>query len=708
MKILRAHIENFRLLRDVTLEFALGTTRNVTVIRAANESGKTTLLTALQWGLFGDAALPDAGTSYRLSPIDTPSKPSAPVTVSVEVDYQVPTRAGHVQKYRVIRAASETPREDGTWDRARTTVNLFNLTGTGARPLSNPEAHIRPHLPEDLREVFFTDGDRALSFIEGSRADQVRRVEAAIQSLLGLVTVERAREHASQVGSNLNRRIRKDMGSRDELRSITEKLAGLQEQLPTLEKDINNVKAALARLEDLEQTADGRLAEALKRGNKDELNRNLEETRRRRIAAERDATQAARDHANLFKSELLAKHFLSQPFAKAKSLLRSLHNQRQIPSQTIPVLEARLDHASCICGESLDHDTGDGLKRREHISSLIEENRAADENREKLTALFYGSQDLLTPRSQRSWADDYDRVFQRRVRANKRVKDYGEEEANIDAQIARLPDVDVRQLRATRNRYRAQAKEQDAKLIRLTSRRETTKKDIEEAEAKRSKLLSRDEKGMQFAAELDVARDLEQLLERTLDTMRTRELERVSDRMNRLFLDMIGADATARAIIKRAAITQEFRIVVSGPYDQPLDPSQDLNGASRRALTIAFVLALAQVSEVEAPNVIDTPLGMMSGYVKQAVLQLASKHSAQLVLMLTHSEINECEEILDRRVGRIYTLTNPAHYPKILVNDPGTEDSRLLPCGCDHRNHCSVCERREAPDLAELEASLDE
>ena len=156
---------------------------------------------------------------------------------------------------------------------------------------------------------------------------------------------------------------------------------------------------------------------------------------------------------------------------------------------------------------------------------------------------------------------------------------------------------------------------------------------------------------MKIAAELEVATDLEQLLEKTLDTMRTRELEQVSDRMNVLFLDMIGADATERAVITRAAITPEFRIVVFGPYEHPLDPSHDLNGASRRALTLAFILALARVSEVEAPNVIDTPLGMMSGYVKQAVLQLASQHSAQLILMLTHSEIAECEDILDQRLG---------------------------------------------------------
>lgn len=701
MKLLRAHIENFRLLRDLTIEFATGTTRNVTVIRAANESGKTTLLTALQWGLFGDSALPDAGTSYRLSPLDIPGDGVVAVPVAVEIDYEVPTRAGNVNQYKIMRAAFETPRPNGTWDRGPSRVRLIKFTSTGTEPLDNPAAHIRPYLPDDLREVFFTDGDRALSFIEGSRADQVKRVEGAIQSLLGFETVERARNHAQQVGSALNSRVRRGLGNREEVQRTAEKLASMEEQVPRLEEEIRNAKDALDELEDREREADKTLTEALRQGNKDELVRRLEKTKLSREMAQREAAQATRDHANLFRSQLLGKHFLAGPFVKAKAHLQTLHNQHQIPNQTIPVLEDRLDHATCICGESLDETTPEGCRRREHIGGLIEESRSADENRETLTALYYSSQDLLRPPVDRTWRDDFNDVYRRRVNAIKRANDFGREEADIDAQIAKLPDVDIRQMRAARDRYREQGKEQHAKLLRSTANLQAMRQEMDRAESEREKLLSQDEKGMKLAAELQVAKDLEHVLAKTLDTMRTRELEQVGQRMNELFLDMIGADAAEKAIIRRAAITPDFRIVVSGPYDQPLDPSQDLNGASRRALTIAFILALAQVSEVKAPNVIDTPLGMMSGYVKQAVLQRAAQHSGQLILMLTHSEINECEEILDHRVGRMYTLTNPAHYPRILVNDPDVEDSGLLVCDCDHRSYCHVCERRESPQLTD-------
>ena len=61
MKLIQAKFSNFRILKDFELEFSTDPKKPLTVVRAANESGKTTLLYALQWGLFGDLALPNRG-----------------------------------------------------------------------------------------------------------------------------------------------------------------------------------------------------------------------------------------------------------------------------------------------------------------------------------------------------------------------------------------------------------------------------------------------------------------------------------------------------------------------------------------------------------------------------------------------------------------------------------------------------------------------
>ena len=57
MKLIRAEFRNFRLLKELVLDFPTSEDRKLVVIRAENESGKTTILNALQWGLYGDPAL---------------------------------------------------------------------------------------------------------------------------------------------------------------------------------------------------------------------------------------------------------------------------------------------------------------------------------------------------------------------------------------------------------------------------------------------------------------------------------------------------------------------------------------------------------------------------------------------------------------------------------------------------------------------------
>ena len=697
MKLLRARIENFRLLKEIEFEFATSADKNLTVIRAANESGKTTLLTALQWGLFGDDALPEGGSNFRLSPIDASANDRATVAISVEIDYEVLERAGGQRKYRLIRSLTETV-QGSEFSRGRPSVRLFHLSTNGARPVENPEAHIQPYLPKELREVFFTDGDRALNFIQGSSTDQMKRVEGAIRSLLGFSVIEDALKHVGTVNSNINKKVRKESGNKNELNSATQKLSDLQEEIPKLEEQFHQAKEARDNLEFHEKEADVKLSEALRKGNREDLEKQKKAATQARLTAEKDADQATSDHANLFKSELLGKQLLASPFQKARAILEDLRNQGKIPNQTVPVLEERLNQLVCICGEKLDGKTSDGKKRRKHVQRLIEDSRNADEIQEKITALFFSAQDLLNPVEGRGWTDEYSDVFGRRQRANKQRQEQGGIERETEAHISQLPDIDIQQLSVTRDRFREQAMNERNKEIRFKTQIEAKLRERALAEQEREKLLQQDEKGREFNSELQVAKDLQDVMKNALETMKTRELKQVGKRMNTLFLDMIGVDDDQRAIITRAEITPEFQIVVFGRHEVWLNPSRDLNGASRRALTIAFILALTKISEVEAPNVIDTPLGMTAGYVKTAILQLASQQSSQLILFLTHDEIKGCEDILDKYAGKIYTLTNPAHYPKILINDPCIQGTQVLLCKCNHHKHCEICERRTIID----------
>ena len=713
MKLLRAEFENFRLLRDLEIEFSSDSDRNLTVIRAANESGKTTILHGLQWALYGDAALPGKGEKFRLHPIDWDGSEGRRVPVSVAVEFELTThrrRSGEFRegrrRYRLVRSTFEEV--DGGGRRSPSTVKLFALSESGVSPFHAPESLLDDELPPELREVFFTDGDRALSFIEAEVALSTKRerVHRAIRSLLGLGVIESAIKHVRKSAAEVTKKA-KNVGKGSELNRIASDLEKVESNQEALETTLEDAKQQFGEFDERLEEIDRKISAALQKGDKEKLRLDLERSRSTLRKLDGQISAANKEHSELFRSRSIATDLLAPVFGRAFEKLEELHDQGKIPNTTIPVLQDRLSAEICICGETLEPGDPGGDKRRSHIQTLIDDNQRADEIQETITDLYYGAKPLQTAGGARSgaWLEEYKKVVGRRDDIQALREEAGRKHRALEKLLDSLPDTDIQGLRETRRQYKGQRDRFLTKRTTIETQLAGLKKDREKLEDARDRLLREQKKGVRILAELDVTRDVTTVLQKAYERITNEELRKVSEMMNSIFLEMIGADPEQGAIIRRAEISSDFDIKVYGPNDRTLDPDRDLNGASRRALTLAFILALTQVSEVEAPNVIDTPLGMTSGFVKRSILGTAVRKSAQLILFLTHDEISGCEDIIDQAAGMVFTLTNPAHYPKMLANDPAVEERKVLRCGCDHRRECSLCQR--LPDgRSELDTAL--
>lgn len=700
MKLLRAEFQNFRLLRDLELDFSCDPNRKLTVIRAANESGKTTVLHGLQWALYGDSALPDKGNGFRLHPIDWDVNDGrrVPITATVEFEVTSHRQAGKElretrRRYRLVRSAFEDV--DSAARRSASTVKLFALNDTGATPVNAPESLINDELPPELRDVFFTDGDRALSFIEADVALSTKRgrVQRAIRSLLGLGVIDDAIRHVNKAAAEVNRKAKR-IGADSELKEVASRLEIQERQREKLELDLEDAKQQFASFDEKVNVVDRKIESTLQKGDREKLATDLERAQKEIGRLNKQLSVANKEHSELFRSQSIATDLLAPMFTVAFGKLEELHDQGKIPSTTIPVLHDRLDAEVCICGETLKPGQPEGDTRRAHIQKLIKDNQRADEIREVITDLYYGAKPLQGEGSGTSsiWLEEFASVVERRDDIQELRDEAGRKLRALENQLDSLPDTDIQGLRATRNQYKSQRDNYLTRQSTIETQLASLKRDIEDLEAKRDRLLKEQKRGTRILAERDVIQDVMKVLRSAYERITNEELGKVSELMNNIFLEKIGADPEQGAIIRRAEISQEFDIIVYGPRDRTLNPDRDLNGASRRALTLAFILALTKVSQVEAPNVIDTPLGMTSGFVKRSILRTAVRESAQLILFLTQDEIAGCEEIIDKVGGKIFTLTNPALYPKILVNDPGVADRKVLRCECNHREDCRLCQ----------------
>ncbi|MYB19208.1 MAG: AAA family ATPase [Holophagales bacterium] len=702
MKLTRAHFENFRLLRDLTLDFGCDESHPLTVIRAANESGKTTVLHALQWALYGDAALPGRGQEFRLHPIDWDTDDGSRVTITATVDFELTTHRRIGGRYRETRRRYRLVRtavEDATrqFRRGPSSVKLFHLTEAGASPIEAPDSLIREELPPELREVFFTDGDRALSFIEADVTLSTKRdrVERAIRSLLGLGLIDDALRHVAKTKAEMNKKARGLDGS-GRLSVVASRLDLAAQEEDRLRERLEDAKEQFRNVEDLVASTDRKIAAALQKGDREKLSRERASVKDDMASLDKQLAAAAREHSQLLTRSSLAFDLVSPTLSTAMDSLDDLREEGKIPNTTVPVLEDRLETNLCICGEDLDAADPQGRRRRSHIESLIRESRRADAIQELITDLYYGAKQLFPKGTERlaSWRANYAQVARRRDDLEGLREKAGRQYRSLEDQIKLIPDTNLQGLRQSLAQYRGQRDRLLSTQATTETQLDGLRKERDSLERERDQLLRSKEKGARVLAGLDVAKDVETVLKGAYDRITDEELTKVSGLMNDIFLEMIGADPEQGAIIRRAEISKQFDIVVYGPQSRMLNPDRDLNGASRRALTLAFILALTRVSEVVAPNVIDTPLGMTSGFVKRSILRTAVRESTQLILFLTHDEIAGCEDILDETAGVVFTLTNPAHYPRMLINDPGVEERKVLRCECDHRTSCALCERR--------------
>ena len=693
MKLLRAHFENFRLLRDLEIDFSVDDDRKLTVFRAENESGKTTILNALQWGLYGSEILPRPQAEYRLHPIDWDAS-GAPAQVTVTVDFETTSEWRGLQdqkNYRIVRSVVETPRGD-TWTRGQETVRLYEIGPNGTTLVNPPQAQIEQELPIAVREVFFTDGDRALTFIEeeGSVSIKRKRVAGAIRSLLGLEVIQQALNHVKTSVTTVNREV-KGIADSAELDGIQSKIVEIGEQKEQLEADIDDANDEIANFDIAIINIKKSMDDALAKADQDKLSESIKQCEQRISQLDAALDQAKIDHSALFRGSEVACGLLGPVLRQGLERLEELRAQGEFPKTAIPVLEERLKAMVCICGESLAEHDVQGRRRRHHIEGLVEETRQSDGLQSILTEMYFGTESIVGGSD--SWVELYKQISDQRYDLRLNRESEGKDLQALKAQVREVPNINLHELLETLQQLETQREQAFGRKIGNETKLGALKESEIDLEGRSNTLLRRQRAGVTISATREVARDLESTLQNAFYRITSEERAKVSVLMNDIFLAMIGSDPEEGAVIRRVEISSDDDILAYGPNDRPLNPVVDINGASRRALTFAFILALTTVSEVEAPNVVDTPLGMMSGFVKQSALKIAIDYSSQIILFLTRDEIRGCEEILDAHAGKVITLTNSTHYPTMLANDPGVTSRSVLRCDCDHRGSCPLCIR---------------
>jgi DNA sulfur modification protein DndD len=637
MKLERIDLENFRqYFGRQKLTFAQTKERNVTVIHGINGAGKTSLFLAINWCLYGRnveniKVIDNVGELISKEAVNR-ANPGDEVQTSVTIAFQY-----NGDRYIVKRTFMGSKLLTGSL--ALNDLDQFTMMRQRpdgkAVPVNNPLGTMNAILPVNAREYFFFDGEKIDNFAKPEASAQVKD---AIYQVLRLEMLERSQRHLDNTATNYRKELKQVSGG--ELRQLIEEDENLRQQRDKamerrteMEEQIESAKRKIKDIDD--KLRDSQNAKTLQK-QRDRLEIDLEQRRR----------ELATTIENIRNGATASYHVLAQPaIQKALKILNEKREKGEIPSNIRQqFIQDLLEQMMCICGRPFSEHS------QEHQRLLALMDKAVPSSLED---------DILTTSA--TLTTFAEKAQQQQTAIHTHMQSRTELVNIIDGLVAELDDVS-RQLKGSpleeisrlENKRREYQEDIDRYYLEVganSQQIEQMGKEIANLEKKISiaqkQAKQERELGMKYELAQTAADAIREMYQAHADNMR----QQIEAKTKEIFRSLVWKDSHFQDI----SLGSDFNLEVIDRYGKQARP--ELSAGERQVLSLSFITAMAQVSEEEAPLVMDTPFGRLSSHHRNSITKKLPRLTSQLILFVTDEELrDEARQNLEERIGAEYRL----------------------------------------------------
>jgi len=625
--------------------------RNVVVLHGHNGSGKTCLLNAFVWCLYGETT-PDLESPERMVNERALAELAAgdQCLASVELRYS----DGSGEDFVAKRVATASRAADGSIQERLGDVSLgvHRLSGE-FETLQSPQLYLSKMLPKDLYPFFFFNGERVETL---AGKDAYERVEGGVKTLLNVEVFERGVKHLEKVvAKELLEKLKAHGGQ--SLADEVNRRSDLENQRDCLLEKIDEAERNIAALDDEMDQIDQRRSQMA------ELHELI--AKRKAAEGELDAARARlREVEEETRAEISRNGFLA--FARGtldttQGLVAEAREKGDLPAKLKPqFVDDLLESRICICGrvvsehspeeqELLDWKESVGLAA---LEEAISSTAGAIPNLLQRREHFFQRIDDLRGRQDQELSqirDRTDAIAELKDRIGDRSA--SEEQAELDQRWRTLSDRKSDEV--------VFLKEQGSALADINE-------GIKASDAQIAKLEAADEQGKRVKRQ-------KESVGRVADALG--EISELQKRDVRSSLDAIVSEMWSDAAVKdyRARVSKDFRLEL---FKTVAGSEQPVHGAStgeKQVLALAFVGALVrkarEISEGnrsadsalsgggDYPLVMDSPFGSLEEDYQAKVADWIPGLAKQVVMMVSRTQwTKQVSESVADRIGAEYIL----------------------------------------------------
>jgi len=622
------------------------------VIHGENMSGKTSLLNAIRWGLYGYAKDRAGRPMPVRNLINDDAYAEGNRRVSVRLYLRTADgKAVALRRQRQLRSPSSEGLRDGDYEE----VLAVEVDGD-VLPQSQFDDIVNTLLPEDISRFFLFDGELLNEYEDLVRegGDQsALRVKQSIEMILGVPAARRGRSDVQALRASTerkyNREAKKDSEASEAAEALETELASqeahskdvtaLEAQLETAQSELRQLEAELKRFDALREDA-GRL-EALRQSQSDA------EAREKQLMADR------RGHVSeLWRDALRPRldHELER-LDRERSEIEVALNDLYYTEHRVGDLKTALSEKTCkTCGQEMPEEATARIK-----AQLLEATRSAETLKAKadpkrlqeLSGTIKHLRDIVPAGVEETIAH-----IERELGVLRLDKYKNEQKAAL--LVERLKDVDPDKILEWESNRNALLRHIAAIQVELERKQQELSDTESRIAALRRQLREKDLPALRkLRREVEILERLEALFELAIQ-------ELINDLRSRVEVEAtdIFRELTTDKSYSGLKINEMYGLTI---LDSDGNSVTVRSAGAEQVVALSLIGALNRLAIRKGPVIMDTPFGRLDVKHRANILRFVPTLAEQVVLLVHGGEINRDRDLAEvaAMIDEEYRIEHP-------------------------------------------------
>ena len=628
MRIESIEIQNFRQYRKEKFVFPKKRGRkDIHVIIGENGEGKTNILNALTWCLYGEELhLGDKNTaicninSQYVQELRTHSQKNgeAKVTVVMSIEDDGIITFMRTAQYSITQSNVIETKQD--------VIAIANSNG-GNKVIDNKndyQMYVSRYVPKEINEYIFFDGEQMDQYFKSEKRGNI---ESGIKDLTKASTIEKTKNALKSYAKNEIAPILKNNGdsrvseAQDKLESDQKSRDNQQEKVGLI---LSQIKKAEEKIEELTNEIQG--FDTLK--DKTDRLKELED--------ESDSLKSRQKKLNEDLNEFVRQNYIYFALYPALKEFRDYIKSQESKGNLPPKIDSRLvrsiiDSKKCeICGSVLD------TEHLQHVLSILHKLEVSTATSAELNRASSALNAIIE--SMKAYPKKKQAIIDQKKYLDLMVRKNEEEYKKLSIELRNIPNQDkIKKSIIEREEYRRNINTLHEKIGKEKLILEVLKKAVTKAEKELAEAMKRNRRMDIYRKQLDFCSKgiilLDDILKEIIEECR-KEMEVVT-------FDIFDKLIWKKDAFSKVNILEDYSFELLDAYGQQTLGA--CSAAERALLALSFTIALQQTSGHDSLLYIDTPLGRVGekNRINFTEVLIGIAESKQVILSFTPTEYDD-------------------------------------------------------------------